>query len=116
MTDEKDESSSEDSSNEDIAVGKVSKAPEPYPEKYAAKTAATAAKTDENSDGDRLNSDEEPNPKTADKAKRQPAREPQYNKPPAKHVSTAARTVSNVLAQETQHKPKENELNTKKRS
>ena len=105
------ENSSEESSDEDVAVGKVSQHIKPHPEKQTAKPAAEAATTEERSDRDRQNSDEDPNPNKADLAKRHPARRPQDNQPPAKHVSKAARKVPNALAQETQHKPKEIEQN-----
>jgi hypothetical protein len=116
VADKKVGNSSEESSDEDVAVGKVSQHIKPHHEKHAAKPAAEAATTEESSDRDRQNSDEEPDPNKAEQAERQPARQPKDNQPPAKHLSTAARNVSNVLAQETQHKPKENEQNRKKRS
>jgi nucleolin len=117
VADKKEANSSEDSSDEEVAVGEVSKPIKPHPEKHAAKPAAEAATTEESSDRDRPNSDEDPNPNKADQAERQPAMQPQDNQPPAKlHVSTAARKVSNVLAPETNHNSKENELNRKNRS
>jgi hypothetical protein len=69
--------------------------------KHTAQSAAEAATTEESTDGDSQNSDEDPNPKKADKAERQPAQHPQDNQPPAVHVSAAASMVF-------KHKPKEN--------
>ena len=94
------ENSSEDNSDEDVAVGEDSKHIKPSPEKHAAKPAAEAATTEENTDRDSPNSDEDP----------------QDYQPPAKYVSTAASVVSKVLAPETKHKPKESEQNRNKGS
>ena len=101
------EHSCEDNSNEDDAVGEGSKHIKPSPEKHAAQSAAEAATTEESTDGDSQNSDEDPNPKKADRVEWQLAQHPQENQPPAMHVSTAASMVS-------KHKPKENEQNRNK--
>jgi hypothetical protein len=100
--------SDDDSSDEEKA--------QPTAKKPAAKPAAKAAKTEESSDRDRSYSDEETAPNKADQAQRQSAKQPPDKQPPAKHSSTAARKVYNVLAPETKHTTMETELNRKNQS
>jgi hypothetical protein len=97
----------DEDSNEDEDVGESSKHIKPSPIKYAAQSTAEAATKEESTDRDSQNSEENPNPKKADRAERQPAQHPQDNQPPAIHVSAAASMVS-------KYKPKDTEQNRNK--